>query len=490
VGVSGGEAVNFRPAASSAPRKPLFGFLQRSRDRETAPPPALVQGGTPCSRCTPVVASTAPQAAEGPAVMLRPVPAGTVGTVSAWSPVQRTSGEGVPAGVAQLAGGAVVMERPQPVVPVPPTVVPPLVGQGATDPTILPPPNAGDLPASAAPPVKPSTRLPAPSNGRKLPALFAGKPHGLADLPPVEVPHPVEAPREFDKRALAAYIIEPPDILVIQATSAITLPNQPIGGPHLVRPDGQISLGAYGEVFVAGRTIEGARVAVADHLLRLRRAEAERPLTKEDILALTPREEMLKRLKREDLLKKMTTADIDAALLRLPDSRIRSAFTDKELAEMRETKKQAGGVLTVEDILKELKLDVAAYNSKFYYIITDGGGYGATVLRFPYTGNETVLDALSQIAGLPVVASKKRIRVARATPHDHAPIVLPVDWCGITQRGSAATNYQLFPGDRIYVDSDRLIKADTLLAKIFSPVERIFGITLLGSTTIHSIRGR
>ena len=45
-------------------------------------------------------------------------------------------------------------------------------------------------------------------------------------------------------------------------------------------------------------------------------------------------------------------------------------------------------------------------NSKVYYIITDGAGSGEQVFRFPVTGSETVLDAISQIGGLPPVSSK------------------------------------------------------------------------------------
>src|SRR5262249_24933339 len=90
------------------------------------------------------------------------------------------------------------------------------------------------------------------------------------------------------------------------------------------------------------------------------------------------------------------------------------------------------------------------------------------------------------------VASKKKIWVARATPHDHHnhhnPAILPVDWYGITQRGSASTNYQVFPGDRVYVNSDCRIRIDSHLAKIISPIERLFGITLLGATTVNTIK--
>jgi len=66
--------------------------------------------------------------------------------------------------------------------------------------------------------------------------------------------------------------------------------------------------------------------------------------------------------------------------------------------------------------------------------------------------------------------------------------ILPVDWRAIVQGGSTATNYQLFPGDRVYVKADCLISIDNWLAKALAPVERLFGITLLGAATVQTIR--
>jgi polysaccharide export outer membrane protein len=145
---------------------------------------------------------------------------------------------------------------------------------------------------------------------------------------------------------------------------------------------------------------------------------------------------------------------------------------------------------SVEDIKKGLVVDVSAYNSKVYYVITDGGGYGEQVYPIPVTGNETVLDAIGKINGLPAVSSMKRIWIARATPGCSHPDILPVDWCGITKRGYAATNYQVFPNDRIYVDSDKLIRTDSWLAKRLNPIDRIFGTVLLSSSTVNSIKNR
>jgi polysaccharide export outer membrane protein len=136
-------------------------------------------------------------------------------------------------------------------------------------------------------------------------------------------------------------------------------------------------------------------------------------------------------------------------------------------------------------------VDVLAYNSKKYYVITDGGGYGEQVYPFPITGSETVLDALGNTFGLPAVASKRNIWVARRSPHaDHPWQILPVDWIGITQHGITTTNYQIMPGDRIYVKAQKLITVDTALARVLSPIERLFGVTLLGANVHNQLSGR
>jgi polysaccharide export outer membrane protein len=220
-------------------------------------------------------------------------------------------------------------------------------------------------------------------------------------------------PREGAKVSLPAYVVEPPDILLIESTQGLR--DQPIRGQHLVRPDGTISLGIYGSVRVAGFTLEQVRQIVFQ---------------------------------------------IAAARVQNFD-------------------------------IQNLSVDVLAYNSKVYYVITDGGGYGEQVYRFPVTGSETVLDALSQITGLPPVASKSHIWVARPSPDGSCSgQTLPVDWRGITRCAMTATNYQIMPGDRIYVMADKWITFDSRVAKILAPFERMVGFTLLTSETVNSIRNR
>jgi polysaccharide export outer membrane protein len=232
-----------------------------------------------------------------------------------------------------------------------------------------------------------------------------------ADIHPV---HDGPAPYELVKQPLPPYVIEPPDVLLIEI-AAEHLEKQPIAGQFLVRPDGTVNLGIYGSVFVTGLTIEQAKAVIASYLTNL-------PYLKKPVK------------------------------------------------------------------VEQVNLDVLTYNSKWYYVVTDGAGNGQQVTRLPITGNETVLDAISLINGLSPVSSTKKIWLARRV-NDHGPNnILPVDWCGITQRGETATNYQVLPGDRIYIQSQCLVHFDTALAKLLSPAERVLGVTLLGSSTVNSIR--
>jgi polysaccharide export outer membrane protein len=104
---------------------------------------------------------------------------------------------------------------------------------------------------------------------------------------------------------------------------------------------------------------------------------------------------------------------------------------------------------------KALSVKVVAHNSRVYYVITSEGG-AEQVVRLPITGNETVLDAVSQVKGLLAGISKKRIWVVRTPRENGTPTqILPVDWNAITQDGATKTNYQLLPGDRVYVASGK-----------------------------------
>ncbi len=93
-------------------------------------------------------------------------------------------------------------------------------------------------------------------------------------------------------------------------------------------------------------------------------------------------------------------------------------------------------------------------NSKVYYVLGEVNAPGV----FPITGRETVLDGLIAAGGLTRKASEKSILVSRPTLPEGCRIVLPVCYPQIVQLGDTTTNYQLMPGDRIFVPSQTLLE--------------------------------
>ena len=136
----------------------------------------------------------------------------------------------------------------------------------------------------------------------------------------------------------------------------------------------------------------------------------------------------------------------------------------------------------------EASVDVIAYNSKVYYVITEGAGLGDNVRRVPVTGNETVLDALSAVNGLSQVSSA-HIWIARPAPGGFGcEQILPVDYEGITQGGVAATNYQVLPGDRVFIAEDNVTAFNNFLTKVTMPIERLLGTSSLGTSSIRGFQ--
>jgi len=310
-------------------------------------------------------------------------------------------------------------------------------------------------------------------------------------VPPGHAVPPGPIPTEKAKTSLPPYVIEPPDILlidpirlvpkppyVVQALDVLLvrvadpLPNQPIDGPYTVAPDGTINLGfSYGVVRVGGFSLEEVERAI--------RTQLSQVLKDPQVSVGLAQFRGVQQVRGEHLVRMDGTIGLGSygcvyvAGLTLNQAKV---AIERHLKQY------------LQD--PEVSVDVFAYNSKSYYVITDGAGFGQSAFRFPITGNETVLGAISQIQGLPAVASLKRIWVARPAPANHeCTQILPVDWRAITQGGVTATNYQLFPGDRVYVHSDAWICTDNTLAKILAPFERLFGITLLGATTVQTVRG-
>ncbi len=89
-----------------------------------------------------------------------------------------------------------------------------------------------------------------------------------------------------------------------------------------------------------------------------------------------------------------------------------------------------------------------------YYVIGEVNSPGA----YPLVGNETVLDGLMAAGGLTSRASACKMLLARPTPPASCRATLPVCYRAITQLGDTTTNYQLRPGDRIFVARQSMLE--------------------------------
>lgn len=235
-------------------------------------------------------------------------------------------------------------------------------------------------------------------------------------------------PRELQKTSMPEYIVEPPDLLRVEVLEA--LPGRPIEGERLVRPDGTITLGFYGDVYVAGQTLSEVKTKIIIHL---------RKFIKDEVLGTVKQD-----------------PDDPTKMIPVP---------------MEENDR--------------VYVDVAAYNSKVYYVEGDVGAPG----RLPITGNETVLDAINYAGGLSPTAAVQNIRLVRPTPTDAShPTILPVNYAAIVQGGDTTTNYQLMPGDRLFVYRDPIVRTTVFLDRLAAPFNTVLSSILTYSFTARSVK--
>ncbi|MDZ4657774.1 MAG: polysaccharide biosynthesis/export family protein [Bythopirellula sp.] len=305
---------------------------------------------------------------------------------------------------------------------------------------------------------------------------------------PPEPPMESTVPRELEKVTLPRYVIEPPDILLIEGVKLVpksphkietfdallvrvsgAFPDRPIDDAYSVDADGSINLGpTYGRIKVTGLTIEEAEDEV--------RRQLQQILSDVDVSI--------------SLLQSAGAQAVTGQHLVGPDGRVNlgtygAAFVAGMTIE--EARKAIEAQLSNKLEAPEVFVDVLAYNSKLYYVITQGGGFGDNVVRLPITGNETVLDAVANIGGISQVSSS-RMWIARPAPNGvGCEQVLPVQWEDITRGASTATNYQLMPGDRLFIAEDRYGKATATLSKILRPFESFFGFVSLATSTLNRI---
>jgi polysaccharide export outer membrane protein len=300
---------------------------------------------------------------------------------------------------------------------------------------------------------------------------------------------PADMPRELAKVVLPTYTVEPPDVLVIEALHVVpkspyflrsgdvvavnvlgTLPDAPISGAYSIQPGGIVNLGTpYGTAKITGLSIEQAQ----EEIRRIVAMQVREPAVSASLVEMAGKQQIAgQHLVGPDGMVTLGTYG-SVPIVGLTLAQAKQAI-EQHLQQH------------LED--PEIFIDVFTYNSKVYYVILEGAGLGDRVHRFVVTGNDTVLDAIANIEGMTSVSSKK-IWIARPVPFTDQTQILPVDWKGVTACGIAATNYQILPGDRVFVAEDHLVALDTRLAKLFAPWNRVQDFAVGTADTVTRFSG-
>jgi protein involved in polysaccharide export with SLBB domain len=371
-------------------------------------------------------------------------------------------------------------------------------------------------------------------------------------LPPI----PDDPPPHEGAMIGLPYVVEPPDLIVVEVLEA--LPGRPISGERLVKPDGTINLGFYGDVFVKGLTLEQMKVAIIKHLrtyltdetlglmtLDIPRTEDARPdaakapfppapgaiepgLNEKE--RPKPRSSSFQRQPGAHPAPRRSAARPGASAIRV---RLAAARGPSALPGSQDEPVQAPGQFNlplgdrgpvtitihvdgqkssgpgqaamfgpmpqvVEPLGEEegtwkivppeksdmIFVDISAYNSRRYHVQGDVLVTG----QIPCTGNETVLDALEYAGGLMPTAEPKDIRLVRPACGGKPAKVLKVDLEAIQEKGDATSNYQIFPGDRLIVGRNEVVKRTVELDRLNAPIQAVTGTILQEAQMLRALQ--
>jgi protein involved in polysaccharide export with SLBB domain len=356
----------------------------------------------------------------------------------------------------------------------------------------------------------PSRQEPAPKSGTAIP------PRPAADDGPAKTYDPVKAVEAIKPLPLEpipdnppphegalfelSYRIHPPDLVLVEVLEA--LPGRAISGERLVRPDGTISLQWYGDVHVAGLTLEQFKEKLILHLRQYLTEESlglilwrEGPPLSPLPPAGTVVEGLLPPVDADQPAEQPPLPPNPNGARRpsdpfdlpqivqpprpgpVPDGVVAREFPSarfgnaskpgplvapsQEKAETKQPEANAtvqrpmpheqhpngGRYVRVDPVASQrVFVDVTAYNNAVYYVQGDVAAPG----RLPFTGRETVLDALIFGGGLLPSADEGAIRLYRPARGTQPAREYPIHLKAI-HRGDNKANLQIFLGDRLII---------------------------------------
>jgi protein involved in polysaccharide export with SLBB domain len=249
----------------------------------------------------------------------------------------------------------------------------------------------------------------------------------------------------------SAYIIEPPDILNVEAINLVpkspcklrvfdivvvdvlgTPADDPITGPFVVEPGGDIQLGSgYGSVNISGMSTDEAREAITKHLMP------------EKLVNVTVTVKLARMGDMQQIAGKHTVG---------PDGFITLGWYGRVKVNgltVDECKKTIETHLSQSLENPEVSVDVEMMASKKYYIVMRMKNLGDRVIMFPCTGNDTVMQAIANMDGGNTNPAQLTIKHIRPRENGE-PVVTSLDWDKVLfSKSGFGDNLQLLPGDRL-----------------------------------------
>ena len=289
-------------------------------------------------------------------------------------------------------------------------------------------------------------------------------------------------------------ILEPPDIIVVEVLEA--LPGRPITGERLIRQDGTISLGFYGDVHVRGLTLEQAKVKILLHMRRwvpdnllglvinyspsdelqpVAPGKPADPALPPDLPATQPPEAAVPAEPQQSVPPPTSQARrvSPGAIVRVVSRRVNvDDVAEAFKLRPRDPFSPADGPRVFEvDAQDSVRVfvDIASYNSKVYFVQGDVGTPG----RLPITGKETVLDALNYAGGFIPTAEPTDIHLYRPARGDQPARDYLIDHAAIL-RGDAKANLQIFPDDRLVIGRNAVVKQNLELDRATAAMQSMF----------------
>ena len=343
-------------------------------------------------------------------------------------------------------------------------------------------------------------------------------PESVKPLPPSGIPD--DPPPHEGAMINYPITVQPHDIIRIEVLE--TLPGRPITGDRLVRMDGTVTLGFYGDLDVSGLTLEQVKVKVISHLrayltdeclglvgLHQEAPDTGRPEPEikgnpyapkqlDDIprvpgeddrpFKVSPREPIppapkaatppptTPKASRDTSRGPTNSARVRLTALQQPKGRepvqepeikVREPLPNIPRAFDRSARPdvQEGRFTIAPAKSDRVVVDIGTYNNTWYFVL----GEVHTPGRIPFTGRETVLDALQFAGGIVSDGDPGSVQLVRPARGKKPARVYPIDLAAIQSRGESSANLQLFPGDRLIVSKRPAAEATARITALAQP---------------------